>query len=896
MKGRGYGNLGNAFQDLYDVIRAPKYHDFLFMIAGKVEVDLGNVFLSQGDFRKTIDYYELCLKIAKGVRDKAGERKAYSDLGNAFLSLCDFRKAIDYYELYLKIAKEVGDKSGEGKAYGNLGYAFGSLGDFRKAIDYYELYQKIAKEVEDKAGEGGAYYNLGNAFLSLGDFRKGIDYFELYIKIAKEVGDKAGEGKAYGNLGNAFQGLGDFKRAIDYHELCLKIAKEEGDKAGEGKAYGNLGNVFLSLGDFRKGIDYYELHLKIAKEVGDKAGEGKAYGNLGNVFQGFGDFKRAIYYHELCLKIAKEVGDKAGEGKAYGNLGNAFHGLGDFKRAMEYHELCLKIAKEVGDKDGEGSASGNLGNTFRSLGDFIKAIEYYELHIKITKETGDMDGEAKSSYKLGRCFEALGFLREAVECYELCVRLFNHVRNLLQCKDEWKISFRNKVDFAYTGLWRVLLKQDKMVEALFAAEKGRAQALTDLMLFQFSIREAQCVSQEEEEELDFKLKRCISSNAVFQAFDGVKISLWVLSKDQPVHLRQKEIGEGCSLLDGATHFLQSLIHSTYKQIGVCFKVMCENRSMDASRDNHLKADEKSDEENSQPFVPMESSLSTLYNIIIKPIVDLVEGDELIIAPDGPLWLVPYAALMDADSKYLCESFRIRLIPSLTSLKLIADCPDEYHSRSGALLVGDPWVEEVTNSKGETFLQPIPFARKEVEMIGEILSVAPLIGKKATKSAVLERLSSVALVHIAAHGCMETGEIALTPDSKQASRIPTKKEDYILKMSDVLSVKVRARLVVLSCNHSGRGEIKAEGVVGIARAFMGAGARSVLVSLWAIDDEATMEFMSSFYHHLVEGRTASESLNQAMKHLRESDKYSDVRYWAPFVLIGDDVTLDFYQEK
>jgi len=115
---------------------------------------------------------------------------------------------------------------------------------------------------------------------------------------------------------------------------------------------------------------------------------------------------------------------------------------------------------------------------------------------------------------------------------------------------------------------------------------------------------------------------------------------------------------------------------------------------------------------------------------------------------------------------------------------------------------------------------------------------------------------------------------------------------LLTMSDVMGVEMQARLVVLSCCHSGRGEIKAEGVVGIARAFLGAGARSVLVSLWAIDDEATLEFMKSFYLGLAEGKSASESLNHAMKCLRESKKFSAVKHWAPFVLIGDDVTLDF----
>ena len=115
--------------------------------------------------------------------------------------------------------------------------------------------------------------------------------------------------------------------------------------------------------------------------------------------------------------------------------------------------------------------------------------------------------------------------------------------------------------------------------------------------------------------------------------------------------------------------------------------------------------------------------------------------------------------------------------------------------------------------------------------------------------------------------------------------------HMLKIADVQAVQLRARLVVLSCCHSGQGEIKAEGVVGIARAFLGAGARSVLVSLWAIDDEATMLFMKIFYRHLSKGKSASVSLHRAMKFLRESEKFSEMKYWAPFVLIGDDVTLD-----
>ena len=280
-------------------------------------------------------------------------------------------------------------------------------------------------------------------------------------------------------------------------------------------------------------------------------------------------------------------------------------------------------------------------------------------------------------------------------------------------------------------------------------------------------------------------------------------------------------------------------------------------------------------------------LQPLYNVIIGPIADLLEGDQLIVVPDGPLCFAPYSALS--------ESIRIRIVPSLSALKLITGATEDFHCKSGALLLRDPSLEEVTNMAGEPFWEPLPFAREEVEMIGDLLKTTPLIGRNATKREVLRRLTSVALVHIAAHGSAETGEILLAPNPGWTSRIRDK-ECYILTMSDVQAVCLRARLVVLSCCHSGRGEVKAEGVVGIARAFLCAGARSVLVSLWAIDDEATMEFMKHFYQHLADGKSVSVALHQSMKSLRESEQFRSLRYWAPFVLIGDDVTIEVGEKK
>ena len=287
----------------------------------------------------------------------------------------------------------------------------------------------------------------------------------------------------------------------------------------------------------------------------------------------------------------------------------------------------------------------------------------------------------------------------------------------------------------------------------------------------------------------------------------------------------------------------------------------------------------------------------MCDAIIGPIADLCQGDELIIVPDGPLCLAPLAALS--------ETIRIRTVPSLTSLRLITESPEDCHTTSGALLVGDPCLKKVTKKTGKPMYSQLPNAKREVEMIGGILKIPALTGTEATKKNVLERITSVSLVHIAAHGRKETGEIALAPnpewqknlDPKSKSRIKIPKdEDYILKFSDVQAVRLQARLVVLSCCHSGRGKVKSEGVVGIARAFLAAGARSVLVALWAISDEATMEFMKSFYQDLTNGKSASVALHQAMKCLRDSEKFCDAEYWAPFLLIGDDITLQRREKK
>ena len=518
--------------------------------------------------------------------------------------------------------------------------------------------------------------------------------------------------------------------------------------------------------------------------------------------------------------------------EAYGNIGNAHYGLGHLETAIDYQKSCLKISKELNNSLYEGVACYNLGFVFESLGQVLEAIEYYQ--------TG--------------------------------ISMLNNIRDRLQLNDEWKISLRDQYQKIYEALWRVMLADGKVTQALFSAEQGRAQSLKDLMALNY-LFDANDAVQENSTFDEFSTS--LPLNTIFVAIGKKELILWVCQKGKEVELRRKEN----SSQDEIKTFFQYLVDT----IGARDGVECEDRSLDLARDKRSAAKRPPQDDRQTQYLHLQKrALCTLYDTIIDPIQDLFSGSELVFIPEGPLCLAPFAAFMSPDSKYLCESFSIRVAPSLTSLKMIAQCSVDYHRKSGVLLVGDPWVQDVIGKP------QLPFARKEVEMIGKILGCTPLIGRQATKDEVLKRLGSVALVHIAAHGEMKTGEIALAPKNDE--------RDFMLTMKDVKNAQIRARLVVLSCCHSAHGEIKAEGVVGIARAFLGAGARSVLVSLWAIDDKATLEFMKNFYQHLVAGKSASEALNRAMNCMRESTEFSDVTHWAPFVLIGDDVTLEFDGSK
>ena len=945
-----YSNLGSVFQSLGEYVKAEEHYRKGLRIMKEINdkngeasccANLGTLFHSRGEYDRAEGFLERALKIRKAIGDKDGEATDLANLGAVFLSRNEYNKAKEFLQKSLQITKEIGNKKREASVYDKLGSVFHSLDEYVKAKEFHQKALDISTEIGDKNVESSSYANLGTVFQYFGEYAKAEKYLQKALGIEKAIGDKQGEASCYGNLGTVFQSKGELIKAEEHLLKSLQMRKEIGDKKGEAADYGNLGAVFQSVGKYAKAEECYEKALAITKEIGDKKRQAAIYEYLGVLFQSVGENVKAEEYLQKALQIKKEIGDKKGQASCYGNLETVLRALGENDKAKNFIEKALQISIEIGDQHGIARHYETQGSLLCDVGEYDKAEEHLRKSLQIRKKVGDQRGEAVCYGQLGTMFRCVGAYSKAKKFHEKALELSykighielqfrshlkltldslqltgnvdeavsnlvesikksEEIRGFLRDNDQFKISFLDRHVSPYQNLSLLFCMTGKHYEALHVVELGRARALADLMSGRYCVKIQISVDQETLVGID-KIMKESGRVCLYISYHDQHLFLWVIKRNKVILFRQMDINDSFgNKLEGERTVNEVFGDVTFRKLLHLSQGQYEDRSLSPSNISHLACESSHEcsQEDSRPIVTEDDdedqfheppSLFECYKMIVAPVADLLDEPEIIIVPDRILYKVPFAAFKDESGKYLSESFRLRIVPSLMTLKLIQDSPADYHSQTGALIVGDPQVGHVTYKGDLKRISSLPCARKEAKMIGRLLGVQPLLGEHATKQAVLQSIHSVSLIHFAAHGNAERGEIALAPP-RLFNRTP-QEEDYLLTMAEISQVRLTAKLVVLSCCHSADGQIRSEGVVGIARAFLGSGARSVLVALWAIQDEATEQFMSRFYEHLVRGESASESLHQAMKWMR-ANGFSDVEQWAPFMLIGDNVTFDF----
>jgi CHAT domain-containing protein len=279
-------------------------------------------------------------------------------------------------------------------------------------------------------------------------------------------------------------------------------------------------------------------------------------------------------------------------------------------------------------------------------------------------------------------------------------------------------------------------------------------------------------------------------------------------------------------------------------------------------------------------------LAAWYARLIAPLHDMLpaEGTVLAVEPHGPLWLLPFAALQDAEGGWLGDRWPLLYTPSWEVLDEIRRDNDYGPPTELPLLaVGNPTMPAVPPQGGiEVRLEPLPGAEQEAREVAALFygRSTLLTGKEAVEGRVIARMREGGVVHLATHGIATADD----PLSSFVALAPGR-DDGRLTARQVIAEEIPADLVALSACQTGLGQIAGEGMIGLSRAFIVAGARTVLVSQWSVADQATATLMVAFYRAYLAGVDKARALQEAMQALRASPTGADPRYWAPFCLVG-----------
>ena len=293
------------------------------------------------------------------------------------------------------------------------------------------------------------------------------------------------------------------------------------------------------------------------------------------------------------------------------------------------------------------------------------------------------------------------------------------------------------------------------------------------------------------------------------------------------------------------------------------------------------------------------SAKALYNSIISPVVG-ERSTSLIVVPDGSLYSLPFGALLNPKDEYLSQKLTVSSAPSATVYYALQTASHSKLASKPFLGIdyspkqqGKEEIVVTANTRGlfdlrGAHLSALPFAREEITTAAGMFGKAAvaLNGDEASEAALkAEPLRDFSVIHFAAHAVgneVEPDRAALVLAAGDGT------DDGLWQAREIRRTRLNADVIVLSACDTGVGRLQGqEGVMNLARAFLTAGAKSVVASLWEVEDRSTATLMESFYHHLTAGLTVSESLRQAqLDFIRDYGEKAVPYLWAGFEVIGD----------
>lgn len=882
---------------------------------------------------------------AERVRKEAQVRNS---LGEVYYSLSDVKNALDCFSRALALWTEVADLKGEALAQLNLGYMNYNFGDLKGAYERYNQSLTLWLSIGDKRGEAFSRTALGGVQSFLGEQQLALDLHNEALNIFRTIGDREGEAVTLNGIGTAYEGLNNPQEALNNYDHAMRLYQEIGNRDFEALAKVYIAAIYKSEGATEQALDYYSQSLLLLRKVGNRRIETYALKDVATIYGSAGQTRKALDEYERALKLYKRFEDRRGQADTLNSIADIYYSSGRAKEALALYKRSLSLSQEAQDRGAEITTLYKLARAERVIGDVNQALSLVEAAIKLIEglriKAGDPDLRASYFASVHQHYELYIDLLMNIQKQQLsgdfaAAALYaserSRARSLLEMLAEAKVEI-------YRGADPALVEQADSLGHLLDI-KGEYQM--HVLSGRHSKDDVEEINKEIsslEAQYDKVQTQILEQSSLYVTLRQPKLlrleDIQAELKDNNTLLLEYALGEERS-------YLWAITSESFRSYELPGRATLEEAArkvyglLIARQPVRGESPSQYEERIAISDAQYGSCALSLSRMLLGQVANQLENRRLIIIADGALQYVPFEALPIASSgggksrfagdfnlpeniTTLVEEHEIVYLQSasmLAALRKERRLPES--SRKGIAVMADPVfgkddsrvsrkmrreaspgireaadiqqsLRELGAGDDELNLSPLPSTLHEADMIVEAApwgATRVATGFEANKTVAMSaEFGRYKIIHFATHGIINNEHPMLSGVVLTLVDQTGNAQSGFLRLPDIYKLNLSADLVVLSACKSALGkQINGEGFVGLTRGFMYAGSRSVLASLWKVDDEATAELMAHFYRAMLkEGLPPAAALQKAKQAMQANPKWHHPFYWAAFVLQGE----------
>jgi CHAT domain-containing protein len=882
-----YGTLGErekaiaAYNQAQELLRAAGDQRNLAEILNQVSIFYNNL----GEKQKALDALNTAREIQRQIKNPKAEAFTLANIAEIYQSLGEPQKALDAFNQALELQRKVSDRSGEAATLSKIAQVYSSLGEYQLTVDTYNQTLDLSRAVSDRTQEAQTLDNIGSTYRLAGDYPKALEYYNQALALRRLQKNYFAEISTLTGIVRVYESLQDYPKALDAANQILSISRQNKSPFGEGAAFAMMTRVYLATGDYQKALDSSTQALSLMRQVGNPLAEANILYNQGRAYDGLKQPQKAIETYNSELSLRQQLGDRSGVAETLYNLARTERDRSNLDAARTRIEEVIAIVEDIRTK----VVSQDLRTSY-----FASVQKYYEFYIDLLMQ--------QHKQQPSKGYEAL-----ALQVSERA-----RARSLLELLTEARADIRQ-------GVNPKLLEQERSLQQqLDLREKRRQQLLSG------NFTQAQAAA------LDKEIEALLTQYREVQAqIRATSPRYAALTQPKPLTLAeiQQQVlvdATAASRRDDNTLLLEYSLGEersylwAVSKTGITSYELPKRANIEAAVKRFRDTLTASTQRNSPTRVAQ--AATALSKMILEPAAAQLGQKRLLIVSDGALQYVPFAALTvpkplskDSISEPLIVTNEIVSLPSASTLavlrkelkgrklatKTLAVLADPVFSSDDERLQGagkqgnlqEQQLARSARESGITF-DRLPFSRQEAD---RILSLVPpaqrtqaldFAANRAT--ATNSELSQYQIVHFATHGILNSKNPELSGVILSLFDEKGTPQNGFLRLHDIFNLNLPAELVVLSACQTGLGkQVKGEGLMGLTRGFMYAGAPRVLVSLWNVDDQGTSELMTRFYKKMLQdGQKPTAALRAAQIEMWQEKQWQSPYYWSAFTLQGE----------